>query len=96
MNKQEMVDRLVTHALETWADEPAREGSRVRHPKRCPDYAKLPERMLKRELQLRGLLDFDEPELFDEDDANDDVSGDDLRALISGSVRPSLDNHFFD
>lgn len=95
MNKQEMVDRLVTHALQTWSDEPAREGSRERHAKRCPDFAKLPERLLKRELQFRGLLDFEEPEPFD-DDAEDAVFGDDLRALIPGSVRPSLDNHFFD
>ena len=96
MNKQEMVDRLVTHTLQTWSDEAAREGTRGRRQKRCPDYAKLPERLLRRELELRGLIDFEEPELFDEDDAGDDMSGDALRVLISCSVRPSLDNHFFD
>jgi hypothetical protein len=93
MKKQEMIDRLVTHALQTWADEPARERSRTGHPERGPDYSKLPERLLKRELQLRGLIDFDEPELVDEDDADDVV---DLGTLIPGSVRPVLDNHFFD
>ena len=96
MNKQEMVDRLVTHALQIRAEEAVGEETRGRRPQRCPDYAKLPERLLKRELQLRGLIDYDEPDLFDEDDADDDVSGNDLRVLISGSVRPRLDNHFFD
>jgi hypothetical protein len=96
MNKQEMVERLVAHTLQNWSDEPARDGSRQRHLTRCPDFAKMPERLLKRELQFRGLLDFDEPELFDEDDADADVSGDDLRVLISRSPRPSIDNHVFD
>jgi hypothetical protein len=96
MNKQEMVDRLVAHALQTWSDEPVRGGSRARLPQRCPDFARLPERLLQRELQLRGLIDFDEPEVFDEDDASDDASGDELRVLFSGSARPGLDTHFFD
>ncbi len=94
MNKQEMVDRLVTHALQTRSDEPVHDGSRQCRPKTCPDFAKMSERLLERELQFRGLLDFDEPELVD--DNEDAVSGDDLRVLLAGSLRPSLDNHFFD
>lgn len=93
MKKQEMIDRLVTHALQTWADEPAGRGPGTGHAESGPDYSKLPERLLKRELQLRGLIDFDEPELVDEDDVDDVL---DLGTLIPGSVRPVLDNHFFD
>jgi hypothetical protein len=96
MNKQEMIDRLVKHALRTQAEEAVDEDTRGRRRTRCPDFAKLTEHALKRELQFRGLIDFDEPEPFDEDDAGDDVYGEDLRALISNSARPGLDNHFFD
>ena len=92
MNKQEMVDRLVMHTLHAPFEEAAPGRSRMRE----PDFAKMPERLLKRELQLRGLIDFDEPELFDEDDANDEVSADELRALVSAAPRPCRDNHFFD
>ena len=94
MNKQEMVDCLVTHALQTRSAEPAHDGSRQRRPKTCPDFAKMSERLLERELQFRGLLDFDEPDLVD--DNEDGMSGDDLRVLLAGSLRPCLDNHFFD
>jgi hypothetical protein len=79
MNKQEMVDLLATHTTSTT---------------HRPDFAKLPERLLQRELQFRGLIEFDEPEVFEEDDAG--VSGDELDVLISGARRSRLDNHFFD
>lgn len=85
MNKQEMVDLLVSH-----------EGTGTRRVGRGPDFAKLPERLLKRELQLRGLIDFDEPEPCDEDDAGFGGWGDELRGLISRSPRRSLDSHYFD
>lgn len=85
MNKQEMVDLLVSH-----------EGAGTRRTRRGPAFAKLPERLLKRELQLRGLIEFDEPDPCDEDDAGVGVWGDELHELISRSPRRSLDNHFFD
>ena len=89
MNKQQMIDRLVTDALlHAGFDDSARAGSR--------DFAKMPERLLERELQFRGLLDFDEPDPFDIDDADDGVFGDELRTLVSRAGRLSLDNHFFD
>jgi hypothetical protein len=94
MNKQEMIDRLVTQSLAA-STETTPEGACGRRQNRLPDFAKLPERLLKRELQFRGLLDFDEPDPFD-DEADEGVSESELLVLLSGSARPSLDNHFFD
>ena len=84
MNKQQMVDLLETHDTSTTFGAPRRRN-----------FAKLSERLLKRELLFRGLIDFDEPEPCD-DDADPAVWGDTLRALVSSSRQTRLDNHFFD
>lgn len=82
MNKHEMVELLASATSTTYAAS------------RRPDFAKLSEQRLKRELQLRGLIGFEEPEIVDEDDTG--VSGDELDGLIAGARRSRIDNHFFD
>ncbi|MFO1207216.1 MAG: hypothetical protein U1E63_16090 [Burkholderiales bacterium] len=84
MNKQEMVDLLVTHET-TSAPAAARRRN----------FARLSERLLERELLFRGLIDFDEPEPGEED-ADPGVWSDEINALVSSSRRSRLDNHFFD
>lgn len=84
MNKQEMVDLLVTHET-TSAPVAARRRN----------FARLSERLLERELLFRGLIDFDEPEPSEED-ADPGVWSDEINALVSSSRRSRLDNHFFD
>lgn len=96
MNKQEMVDRLVTYSLQALSEEPAREGLQELYRKGFSGFANMSERRLKQELEFRGLIAFDEPEQVDDEDADYEVSEDALMVLVSGSVRPSVDNHFFD
>lgn len=84
MNKQEMIDLLVTHAAT------ATPGASRRR-----NFAKLSERLLERELLFRGLIDFGEPEPCEED-TDPGMWGDELDALVRGSHRSRLDNHFFD
>ena len=96
MNKQEMVDRLVTYSLQTLSEEPAREGLQELYRKGFSGFANMSERRLKLELEFRGLIAFDESEQIDDEDADYEASEDALMALVSRSVRPSADNHFFD
>jgi hypothetical protein len=83
MNRQEMVDLLTSHTTST------PDGA-----SRRPDFAKLSERLLQRELQFRGLIGFEEPDIFDEDDGG--MSGDELNVLVAGARGSRVDNHFFD
>jgi hypothetical protein len=84
VNKQQMVDRLMS------------DSSLSRHcdgfGRGLPDalrrrgaYDKMSERALRRELQLRGLLEYDDPDLFGGGGFDDDMPADALLEL--GMIR---------
>jgi len=96
MNKQEMVDRLVTHSLRALSEEPDQEGLGELYRKGFADFANMPERRLRQELEFRGLVDFDEPEQIDDGEVDDDVSDEQLMFLVSGPAVSRVDNHLVD
>ncbi len=93
MNKQEMVNRLVSYC-QSQSEEPATASLQTVCGKNFTAFAKMSERRLRRELEFRGLLAFDEPEEKDEEDH--ETSGIPLMALLSRSTGGNLGNHFFD
>lgn len=95
MNKQQMVDRLVSYSLQTLSEAPAREGLQL-HRRGFPNFASMSERRLMRELEFRGLIEVDADAALDEDIFVDEVSGIELMGLLSRSTSARLDNHFFD
>ena len=75
MNRKEMIDRLVDATLASMLADPDLVVLRGVLEKGCRGYTRMSSRALERELQLRGLLDFDEPEPgedFDDDDEDFD------------------------
>lgn len=95
MDKQQMIDRLISHSLQTAGDGEYRENLRELYRKGFPGFANLPEASLKRELQFRGLLAYEEPDEFDVD-SDYEQAGEQLISLVSSSARSFASNHFFD
>ena len=95
MNKQEMVDRLVTHSLQALSEDRDGAGPRELDRRKFTGFANMPERRLRRELEFRGLIEIDEPERID-DELDGDLPDEQLMLLVSGSVGLRVDNHLFD
>ena len=94
MNKQQMVERLVSHCLQSLSEDHASASLQKIYGKDFSAFARMSERRLKRELEFRGLADFDEPDEFDEaGDFEPDVQ---LVGLLSRSTGARVENHFFD
>lgn len=77
MTKQEMVKKLVEHSVAAALREPDGIWLREIFERGTAGFANLPRAALRLEMELRGLLEFREPEALD--DGHDDLS-----ALLDG------------
>ncbi len=79
MNRQRMIEQLVNAATEAILTDPALDALKNLLERGFGGYRQMSDTALRREMQLRGLLDFDEPERddteFDDDDEDDDEEG---------------------
>jgi hypothetical protein len=96
MNKQEMVDRLVTHSLQAVSEDGESKGSRESVRSKLASFAHMSERRLRRELEFRGLIEIDEPESIDDEEPVGDLADEQLMFLFAGSAGLRADRHLFD
>ena len=88
MNKQQMVERLVSHCLQSLSEDHASASLQKIYGKDFGAFARMSERRLKRELEFRGIAAFDEPEDLDEM-ADFEPSAVQLMGLLSRSTGAS-------
>ncbi len=86
MNREEMIERLVSYSVETALRNPQAEWTRGIVAQGFDGFRHIPSKKLERELQLRGLIGYDEPDDAFEDCAECDES--DLMVMLSGMVGP--------
>ncbi|MBA2352976.1 MAG: hypothetical protein ACR2FI_10315 [Burkholderiales bacterium] len=86
MNRDEMIKKLVSYSVETALRNPQAEWTRRILVKGFDGFHRMPPKKLERELQLRGLIGYDEPDDVCEDCAECDES--DLMVLPGGMVGP--------
>ncbi len=81
-----MIERLVNFSVETALQNPQAEWTRRILGNGFDGFRHLPSKKLERELQLRGLIGYEEPDDIPDDCAGCDES--DLMVLLSGMVGP--------
>lgn len=82
MNRNEMIERLVSFSADVAAQNPQADWTRGIFAKGLNGFKYMPLKKLEREMQLRGLLAFDDPEpVFD-----DDTDEGDLMVMLSRMV----------
>lgn len=90
MNRNEMIERLVNFSVETALQNPQAgpQSDLLREifEKGLDGFRRMPMKNLERELQLRGLIGYDEPDDAFEDSADCDES--ELMVMLSGMVGP--------
>ncbi|MFZ5555480.1 MAG: hypothetical protein ACOZDY_01955 [Pseudomonadota bacterium] len=94
MKRQEMIDRLVEAARVATARDESGAGLGALLREGFIGFEKMSEASLRRELQFRGLLDYDEPELPEADDGESTET--ELMVLLSGMTGNDPTLHFFD
>lgn len=83
-----MIERLIDATVEAMIDDPRHAGLRAMLDRGFGGFRAMSDAALAREMQLRGLMAFDEPEPSDDDYEDDDTEDEDERlVLFSGLVR---------
>ncbi|MCC6783933.1 MAG: hypothetical protein IT457_13905 [Planctomycetes bacterium] len=89
MTRQKMIAALVDATIAELLADPERAGLQQLLEHGCSGFARMSDAALGRELQLRGVLGFDEPEPFDFDfDDDDDEDDDEIVELLARTARP--------
>ncbi len=89
MTRQKMIAALVNAAIAELLADPEHAGMRQLLEHGCGGFARMSDAALAREMQLRGVVGFDEPEPFDYDfDDDDDEDDDEIVELLARTARP--------